>query len=327
MKRFSLFACIGMLAATSLRAAPAPDFWYVVPDTTHSTTANRLAQGIVIPSETSPTIQTTPTGSVVSWHRADGTKQSLVVKGVSSFTFEPGPMKGTTYVPFAKRKALQYNPDRCCICASWNNMEESFELMTCVTGCNGCGCEACVCSPTSPCPESSRHAMTLVAHNDPANVISIGASGVNDGISMSGRGAAAVGFRGKHVSASLTPEGETQINNPDSITIPGRVASKAIVRGDTALFAWWSPETAVMLQQPRSMPAPVFRDGTVEFNPTSDATLQSADKQPPAAPVMDRCRVCGTHPNSGGDVDRMVCIPGNGTCYRCISFECFAPES
>ena len=168
MKRLLSISSALLIAATALSAAPpkrvaapAPDFWYVAPGETEASGASAMVQGIVVPTSVRPTVQTTPAGSVISWRRPDGTRQSFVVEGVSSFTFEPGPLTGTTYVPFGKRKHLQYAPDSCCTCASWQNMVESVEQLGCVPGCTGCGCEACICSPTSPCPGVAAGGMTL----------------------------------------------------------------------------------------------------------------------------------------------------------------------
>jgi hypothetical protein len=313
-----LFAGAAVLVATVVRGAPAPDFWYVVPGEKPAANASGLVRGLVVPSMAHPTVQTTPEGSVVSWRRPDGTTQSVVVRGVSSLTFEPGPLAGTTYVPFARAKRFQYAPDACCTCASWQNSVESVEALSCVAGCLGCGCEGCICSPTFPCPDGPPGLTALVAH---------GAPGTNGGITIAGPGRTPVSFRGRRLSVNVTPQGETVIDAPDSITFPGKVATRASIRGDKALFAWWSADASVILEQPRSMPAPTFQDGTIELESRPAGASATAVKRLAAEPVMDRCKACGTHPNSIADLDIYDCVPGEGVCYRCVSWECFAPES
>ncbi len=305
-----------LLAAPSKRvAAPAPDFWYVVPGEVSAAVTNtgtsKLVRGIVVPTSVRPTVQTTPAGSVISWRRPDGTRQSFVVEGVSSFTFEPGPLAGTTYVPFKRSKLLEYDPRSCCSCASWANMVESVELLACVPGCVGCGCEGCICSPTFPCPSSPGDAMTLVSHSDPATTMTIGQASVR--------------FRGGQLTADMASIGETVINNPDAIILPGPVETRSAVRGDAALFAWSSPSASVILEQPRFMPSPSFEDGTIEFNARPDEAPMIAAKYLAIAPVMDRCSACGTHPNSQADLEIYDCVPGFSVCYRCVSWECFTP--
>jgi hypothetical protein len=327
MKRLPLFACVVLFVATVLKASPVPDFWYVLPDETSAASASRLVRGIVIPSSVNPTVETTPAGSVVSWHRPDGTRQSLVVQGVSSFTFERGPLVGTTYVPFGRSRQLEYTPDGCCSCASWQNSVESVEALSCVVGCNGCGCEGCICSPTFPCPGGPGGAMTLVANNDSTAIMTFGRSGANKNITVLGRGRASVRFQGRHLAGTANSKGETVINEPDSIVLSGTVAARAAVRGDRALFAWSSPTASVILEQPRSMPAPSFHDGAIDFDTPPDDGPATMAKHLEVAPVTERCKACGTHPNSDADLDIYDCVPGNSVCYRCVSWECFAPES
>ena len=333
MHRLLAIVSASLLVATAVQAAPPmrdaapPDFWYVVPDETSASGASGLVRGIVVPSSATPTVQTTPAGSVISWRRPDGTQQSFVVQGISSFTFEPGPLAGTTYVPFGRRKHLQYAPDSCCTCASWQNSVESVEALSCVPGCIGCGCEGCICSPTYPCPEAAIAGMTLVAHNGPGPTMTFGRSGANDGITIVRKGRAAVRFHGKHLAANVTSQGETEINNPDSITLPGRVATRASIRGDKALFAWSSSDASVILEQPQSMPAPSFQGGTIDFDAQPADAPTTTAKRLEVEPVMDRCRVCGTHPNSTADLDIYDCVSGDSVCYRCVSWECFAPAS
>lgn len=327
MSRIAAVLSVVLLAVTMLSAAgatSAPDFWYVVSDATQAAAKNRVVRGIVIPSSVKPTVRTKPEGSIVSWMRPDGTRQSVVVRGISSFTFEPGPLKGTTFVPFVEVKRLQHDPMGCCICASWRNMSESFEHMTCEPGCDGCGCEACIC-PSLPCPDGARAGMTLVAHNDPTTVMTLGKSGTADEIAIVHGGNAAVRFHGRHLSADVDSSGQTEINNPESISIPGKAVSRETLRGDRAVFAWSSPQASVIIEQPRTFTAPSFRDGTIELAPRPSDAPTTTSTRLAVDPLAARCQVCGTHPNSWADVDLMECTPGNGTCYRCISWECFAP--
>jgi hypothetical protein len=327
MKGLPQLACVAALVATTLQAAPpkreavpAPDFWYVVPD--GSVTESGLVRGLVIPSLVNPTVRTTPTGSVLSWRRPDGTRQSFAVQGISSFTFQPGPLGGTTYVPFSLGKHLQYDPDGCCACASWNNMVESIERLGCVAGCSGCGCEACICSPTYPCPAGQVGAMTLAAHNDPAATMTFRKADATGRIDIARRGRAAVSFHGRSVAAEVNAQGVTMIINPESVWLPGQVTTSESTRGDHALFAWSSPEASVILEQPRSMAAPSFHGGTIDFgNRRAEATTSLA-KRLETEPAMDRCRVCGTHPNSMSDLTIYDCVAGDSVCYRCVSWEC-----
>jgi hypothetical protein len=329
MKGLPQFACVAALVVTTLQAsppkreaAPVPDFWYVVPDESTAIADSSSVRGIVIPSSVNPTVRTSPTGSVISWRRPDGTRQSFVVQGISSFTFEPGPLVGTTYVPFSSRRHLQPGTDSCCTCASWLNMVESLERLSCVLGCSGCGCEACICSSTSGCPMSPPGVMTLVAHNDPAVAMTFRKEGETDRIEIASRGGAAVKFHGKHVSATLNAQGETVIVNPESVTLPGQVAQSESGRGERALFAWSSPEASVILEQPRSMAAPSLHGGTIDFSTRRDEAPTTTAKWLEAEPVADMCRVCGTHPNSMSDLTIYDCVPGDSVCYRCISWGC-----
>jgi len=327
MKGLPQFACVAILVSTALQATPpkgekvaAPDFWYVVPDESAAVAESGLVRGLVIPTSVTPTVRTTPEGSVISWPRPDGTRQSFAVQGIPSFTFEPGPLRGTTYVPFGMRKHLQYVPDGCCACASWNNMVESVEHLSCVPGCSGCGCAACICSPTFPCPQSQAGAMTLAAHNDPTATMTFDKMGTTAGIKIGSHGRGTVSFHGKRLSATANSNGETEINNPDLIRLSGPVASSESVRGDQALFAWSSPDASVILEQPGSMPAPSFHDGTIDFKSLRDAAPTTSARR--LQPVADRCSACGTHPNSMSDLVIFDCVPGDSVCYRCVSWEC-----
>jgi len=308
-------------------AGSAPDFWYVVPRDAPETADHTLVRGIVIPTTVEPTVRTSLAGSVLSWERTDGTRQSVAVQGLSSFSFKPGPLKGTMLVPFVDARRLQYFPDYgpkgCCACASWQNSEESVELLNCVPGCVGCGCEGCICSPTYPCPMSSFAAMTLRAHNNTASTISFGERGGSDEIVVGARGRNPVRFRGGRVSARIASDGSTEIVNPESIALSGDISTNSIVRGDTAFFAWSSPETTVIVEQPKTMPAPALDDGTIELSAhRGNAPATNALR---LEPMGDRCIVCGTHPNSDGDSEKCECVAGTQTCTRCINFACDSP--
>ena len=126
------------------------------------------------------------------------------------------------------------------------------------------------------------------------------------------------------MSARIASDGSTEIVNPESIALSGDIVTNSIVRGDTALFAWSSPETTVIVEQPKAMPAPELEDGTIELSPRrSDAPATNALR---LEPMGDRCIVCGTHPNSDGDSEKCECVAGTQTCTRCINFACDSPE-
>jgi hypothetical protein len=144
----------------------------------------------------------------------------------------------------------------------------------------------------------------------------------SDRIEIAGHGGAAVSFQGRHVSATLNAQGETVIINPDSVTLPGQVVQSESIRGERALFAWSSPEASVILEQPRSMAAPLFKGGTIEFRARRDEAPTETAKWLDVEPVGDMCRVCGTHPNSMSDLTIYDCVPGDSVCYRCISWGC-----
>jgi hypothetical protein len=167
--------------------------------------------------------------------------------------------------------------------------------------------------------------MTLVPHNSPGDAMTFDDSGAANGITIASHGRTAVQFAGARLSATVSSTGEPQIDNPDSITVPGTVVTNAIVRGDKAMFAWSSPDVSVILEQPRSMPTPSFEGGTIHLETPAAEPPTTAASRVQMAPVMDRCRVCGTHPNSSGDTDLMICVPGDSVCYRCISWECSTP--
>jgi len=339
-----LFAVLAVLGATSLHASaskpsrslvrPAgrthvvPDFWYVVSADAPVAAERSLVRGIVIPTSVEPTVQTTPAGSVLSWERADGTRQSFAVQGLSSFSFKPGPIKGTMLVPFVDARRLQYFPDYdpkgCCSCASWQDSEESVEWLRCVPGCVGCGCEGCICSPTYPCPTNPFAPVTLRAHNGATPTISFAQRGASDEIAVETRGGNALRFRGERLSVSVAPDGSTEITNPSSIAISGDISTNAIVRGDTALFAWSSQETTVIVEQPKTIAPPAFDHGIIELVPRPG--VAPATNALRLEPLSDRCIVCGTHPNSTGDSEKCECVAGSGTCTRCINFACDSPE-
>ncbi len=321
---FLLFIVASVLQAAPPKrvAAPTPEFWYVVPGEARAADATAVVRGIVVPTSVRPTVQTTPAGSVISWKRPDGTRQSFVVEGVSSFTFESGPLTGTTYVPFQRSRHLVNDPNSCCSCASWQNSVESIDRLACVAGCLGCGCEGCICSPGLPCPTAPEGSLTLVAHNDVAKKMTFVKSNEIDTITMGGRGDAGVQFKGRHVTATMTPMGETVIRGPESITLPGGIAERSRVRDDKAFYAWSSPYASVILEQPQSMPAPLFHDGKIDLNVPAVAGRANSTRRPTIAPVMDDCRVCGTHPNSVADLELYDCVPGDSVCYRCITWRC-----
>jgi hypothetical protein len=327
MKRLSAFGCAVVLVATALHASQVPDFWYVVPDAALDATANRLVRGIVIPSDVHPTFETTPEGSVVSWRKSDGTRQSFVVKSAYSLTSEPGPLAGTTFVPFRASKRLAYDPRGCCSCASWLNSVESVEALSCVAGCSGCGCEGCICSPTFPCPIGPEQSLTLLARDSATPTMTFDKSGAKQGITVARHGKPAARFAGKRLVAQVTSKGETVMTNPDSISLSGRVDFRAAVRGDNALFAWRSADASVILDQRVSMPAPSFHEGVIDFEFSSDDAPTAATKHRRIEPSMDRCTACGTHPNSDSDLDLYDCVPGFSVCYRCVSWECIAQGS
>jgi hypothetical protein len=327
MKRLCLFAVVAALFSPGLSASTTPDFWYVVPDDVSSSAATEVVRGIVVPSSVGPTVETTAAGSVISWRRPDGTTRSFVVQGVSAITLEPGPLGGTTYLPFRTSKRMQHDPAGCCSCASWQNSVESVEALSCVVGCIGCGCEGCICSPTFPCPTGPEAGLALAAENDPSERLTFGKSGTHDEIAVVRHGRATARFHGKRLAATVSSTGETILSNPDSIALSGPVTSRTTVSGDKALFAWRSPTASVILEQPRSMPAPSFRDGVVDFRAASGDEPTTDAKRLQVGPVMDRCSACGTHPNSDSDLDLYDCVPGFGVCYRCVSWECFAQKS
>ena len=169
--------------------------------------------------------------------------------------------------------------------------------------------------------------MTLAANNDPTAIITFGKSGAKNRSIAMRQGSDAVVFHGRNLMAKVTSKGETVINDPDSITLSGKVATRASVRGSRALFAWSSPVASVILEQPRSMPAPAFHDGAIDFYTQADDAPTTMAKHLEVEPVMDRCKACGTHPNSIADLDIYDCVPGDGVCYRCVSWECVAQES
>jgi len=331
MKRVPVIASVLLVFATALHAAspkraaaPVPDFWYVVPGETPvaGDKISRLVQGIVVPASVRPTVQTTPAGSIIAWQRPDGTRQSFVIQGLSSFSFESGPIAQTTYVRFFPELIYRQPPRSCCSCASWLNSEESVERLACVGGCSGCGCEGCICSPRTPCPIAPEMQLTLVAHNDAANTMTFSKLDGMGAITLGSRGDSAVQFHGRNVAAAMSPTGATVISDPESITLPGGVADRSLLRDDKAFFAWSSPDASVILEQPRSMPPPSFHDGTIDLG-VQPVLGRSRSAMPRVrAPMMDECSVCGTHPNSVADLDIFECVPGDSVCYRCITWTC-----
>lgn len=326
MSRRFVIASAVLLVAT-VRAAPPtppPDFWYVVPDAASAAARNRPVQGIVIPSSVDPTVETSPTGSVISWQRPDGSRQSVVVAGISSFTFKPGPLKGTTFVPFADVKHMAWTNGSCCTCASWERMVESPEFRSCIPGCQNCGCEACICTHEDPCPHAFSGGMTLVAHNDASAIMTLDEPSTPREVALANRNGNGVKIRGKRLSTEVGAKGNVEIANPDSIAIPGRVTLSNVVQGDKAMHAWSSPGVTVIVEQPLSLAPPSFHDGTIDFKkPQADAPTNSAITMQ----LDNRCWVCGYHPDSVPDYDKWECVPGEGACVRCITFECLAHHS
>ena len=325
MKRLLVIVSVLMFAMTASHSAPTratvPDFWYVLPATADQASGRDFVRGIVVPSSATPTIQTTPEGSVISWARFDGSRQSFVVKGVSSLSFQRGPIAGTTYIPFRRAKRLEYSPDDCCACASWPHMQESVEQLTCVEGCPDCGCEACICSPTYPCPFGLADGMRLKANNGAGPTMTIGKSGGRSEVAFENDGAIVARFSGRRLDATVDARGVTTIDNPDSITLSGAVVGQSSILRDKAYFAWVSPGASVILEQPTTLPAPAIQERTINFDGQPlDAVVSGRHRI--VQPVMDRCKVCGTHPNSVADLDIYDCVPGNSVCYRCVSWEC-----
>jgi hypothetical protein len=74
------------------------------------------------------------------------------------------------------------------------------------------------------------------------------------------------------------------------------------------------------------MAAPSVHAGTIEFAPPSFGAVASS-RHVAVEPVMDRCKVCGTHPDSVADTDIYDCVPGDSVCYRCVSWECVVADN
>jgi hypothetical protein len=324
MKRFFSMLPGFLVLAGVLHAAPAPDFWYVVPggESVTEADASRLVQGIVIPTKVRPTIQTTPAGSAITWRRPDGGRQSFVIQGMSSFTFEPGPIADTTHVNFKAKIIYERPPHSCCSCASWLNSVESLEMLACVPGCNGCGCEGCVCSPGLPCPIEPYGRTTLVAHGGSGERLTFAKSFDTDTITLDSHESGPARFSGCHLTATMSESGVTEIHGAESITLPGAIENRGRVTGDKAFYAWSTPSAALILEQPRSKPAPSFHDGTIEFNVPTATGLTIPGKRPTLEPRTSECSVCGTHPNSQADLEIYDCVPGTYVCYRCITWTC-----
>jgi hypothetical protein len=156
--------------------------------------------------------------------------------------------------------------------------------------------------------------------------ITIGKSGARDEVTFVDRGRIAARFNGQRLLARFDSHGRAVIDDPDSITLFGPVTSRIATRGDDALFAWSSPGASVILEQPRSMPTPSLRARTIQLAP-EPAEEDSFSKRVSIEPAMDRCRVCGTHPDSVADTEIYDCVPGDSVCYRCVSWECIATEN
>jgi hypothetical protein len=298
------------------------DFWYVVSDAGMQDFSPTRIEGIVIPSGVEQAVQMTAAGAVLAWTRADGTRQSFVVQGVSALDLKPGPLQGTTYIPFTRWLSRD---DSCCACASWNNMVESVEEFSCVPGCTGCGCEACICDRL-PCPGSPGGRLRLVPHADVASSVAFDRSGPAAEIEFRSDNEGLTSFRGNRLIAKVSTSGELILENPDSITIPSGATSRGVVTGESAIYGWSAPGVSVIVEQASRAPAPRFQDGVIDFEHSVEPESQSMGKVLAFDPDSYRCRICGVHPNSDGDLDRMVCIPGGATCYRCVEFNCVASE-
>lgn len=302
------------------------DFWYIVSGSAADNAGHSVVEGLVVPSSVAPTVQASAVGSVIAWRRADGTRQSFVVRGPTAIAPERGPIDGTIFVPFRGARIFEYDPRSCCTCASWQNSEESIDALSCVSGCTGCGCEGCICSPTFPCPENPEGTTTLRAHDDANFSLIIDKAPAMGGITLVRRGGGAVRFEGPRVHARAADR-DLVIEDPSAILIPGAVSAGSKTRHDSALFAWSSPSASVILEQPRSMPPPTFDHGTIRLDSVSEQGGSISAGYPAIAPVSDRCVACGTHPNSTADLDIYECVPGFSTCYRCVSWECLTPGS
>jgi len=173
-------------------------------------------------------------------------------------------------------------------------------------------------------PES---VMTLKPHDRSAPMMTIGGSGAAEGLTVFNEGKPGARFRGKRLGAAVSRDGQPVITDPDTITLDGPVRSNSTARGDKALFAWSSAHAAVIVEQPRAMAAPSFGGGTIDLRSVSRDTPGAATDHLKFAPVMDRCSACGTHPNSDGDLEIYDCVPGTAVCYRCVSWECYSPQS
>jgi hypothetical protein len=118
-------------------------------------------------------------------------------------------------------------------------------------------------------------------------------SGESDTISVGTRDESPVLFRGKRLSAQLQPDGVTEIVNPSSISISGQASNRMIVRGDSALYSWSSPDATLIIEQPKSAVAP-----SIEHEPnlrpvsSGEPSLTSVKLQLP----MNVCVICGSTP-------------------------------
>jgi hypothetical protein len=132
----------------------------------------------------------------------------------------------------------------------------------------------------------------------------------------------AITFRGRHLAVGLD-NGQPSIKNAELIDLPNAVLARSTTRGGKALFAFTSSVASVIIEQPSTLSAPSFSKGAINLTPIRDpASTPQPTMRFHLEMLSDRCQVCGTHPNSVGDVEIMECISGNSTCYRCVSWEC-----
>lgn len=363
MKRLVMFAGLLFAAITMAVAAPIakieakqtepaitqepqPIYWYVVSDDQQSPTALRAVRGIVIPTTVEPTFITSETASIIRWTQDDGTTQSFVVDGISSLTFKQGPMEGTLYIPFtsspnvgaSSSDVIELGPDSCCSCASWVNSSDSIEFKQCVSGCEGCGCEGCICNPTYPCPSNGNGMVLQPRYHSQVDfqVSSMPVASKQsitlapNTVSVSNDRDSTV-FSGTRIRSRIETDGRITVSNPESIKLGGRIISqRSTIAHGKALFAWATADTAVIIEQPMSWSPPTRTNDSIDFtfdpsSPTSElpASSSTPSKYLDFAPLMDRCRACGTYPNHWGNLESYSCDPGGtSTCYRCVSWEC-----
>jgi hypothetical protein len=164
--------------------------------------------------------------------------------------------------------------------------------------------------------------MTLVAENDPSVRTTFGKPGSPGDIAVFHQGRSTARVQGKHLDARLSTNGETLFTDPDSIELSGSVTLHSRVTADKAYFVWTAPDVSLILEQPRVMHEPSFHDGVIGLDSPSVDAATGMSKRFQVVPLMDRCSACGHYPNSQPDLDLMACVPGEGACLRCVSWEC-----